>query len=136
MRVLLFVLMMLTAIPAGAQQGADPAAIQSVIDRQLEAFRHDDGAGAFGLASPMIQQMFATPSNFLAMVAQGYAPVYRAHGVTYGPLATLEGRLVQQVELSGPDGRRYLALYTMEKQPDGNWKVNGCELTELQSTSA
>jgi hypothetical protein len=37
---------------------------------------------------------------------------------------------VQSVELVGPDGGHYIALYRMEKQPDGSWKINGCELTE------
>ena len=30
----------------------------------------------------------------------------------------------------GPDGRPRIALYIMERQPDGSWKIDGCILTE------
>jgi ketosteroid isomerase-like protein len=28
-------------------------------------------------------------------------------------------------------GRAWLALYPMEKQPDGSWRINGCQLAPL-----
>jgi hypothetical protein len=28
----------------------------------------------------------------------------------------------------GPNGDFVVALYTMQKQPDGNWKILGCSL--------
>ena len=49
------------ATAAGAQpavSAADQAAIRDVIQSQVEAFRRDDGAAAFGYASPSIQGMF------------------------------------------------------------------------------
>jgi hypothetical protein len=29
----------------------------------------------------------------------------------------------------GPDGQPALALYAMERQPDGSWRIAGCTLT-------
>ena len=136
MRVVLVLLMLLGVSPAWAQAPGEAAAIESVIGDQIEAFRRDDGVRAFGLASPMIQGMFQTPETFMAMVAHGYPPVFRPREVRYGALVTVDGVLTQQVHLIGPDGRAYLALYAMEKQADGSWKINGCELTEDESVGA
>jgi hypothetical protein len=84
----------------------------------------------------MIQDMFGTPSNFIAMVQRGYPPVYRPRQRSFGELVTEDGQIVQKVGLVGPDGISYEALYTMEKQPDGSWKINGCQLTASEDVAA
>jgi hypothetical protein len=106
----------------------DAAAIHGVITRQIEAFQRDDAPGAFGLATPSIQGMFGTASTFLDMVRRGYPPVYRPRSVDFAALGQVDGAVVQNVELIGPDGLAYTARYTMEKQPDGSWRISGCEL--------
>jgi hypothetical protein len=115
---------------------ADRAAIASVIGRQIEAFRHDDADAAYGYASPMIQGLFGTASHFMAMVQQGYPPVYRPQSVHMGALVIRDGRIVQRVDIVGPDGRRELALYTMEQEADGTWRIDGCQLTEPDDVGA
>ena len=30
--------------------------------------------------------------------------------------------------ITGPDGKTYEALYSMERQADGTWRINGCTL--------
>jgi ketosteroid isomerase-like protein len=133
MRIVLGLLIALWAGAAHAQTGEDRMSIQSVITAQLEAFQHDDAGAAFEKASPMIQQLFGTPDNFIAMVQKGYPPVYRPRGSSFAGLEDGDdGQLIQKVELTGPDGRDYLALYIMQKQPDGSWKINGCQLTESE----
>jgi hypothetical protein len=136
MRIVLALVIGLIAGAAHAQTPADRAAIQSVITSQLDAFHHDDAVAAFEKASPMIQEMFGTPGNFLSMVQRGYPPVYRAQQSVFAGLDEQNGRIIQKVELVGPDGRDYLALYIMERQPDGSWKINGCQLTESEKVGA
>lgn len=114
-------------LPPGVS-GADRQSIEGVIARQLDAFRHDDAAGAYAFAAPSIQRMFPTPDIFMDMVRRGYAPVYRPSDVVFADLALRDGDLVQTVELTGPDGRPVTALYTMERQPDGSWRIAGCML--------
>ncbi len=116
------------ATPARAQAPPDAPAIRGVISRQLDRLRHDDAKGAFGLASPGIQAMFGTPEHFLAMVRDAYPPVYRPREVRFGTLATEDGVLVQHVLLVGPDGAPSEALYSMEHEPDGTWRIAGCAL--------
>ena len=36
----------------------------------------------------------------------------------------------------GPDGQNYEAVYTMERQPDGTWRINGCYLVKKPGLSA
>ena len=41
------------------------------------------------------------------------------------------GELVQPVRMTDAEGRAWLALYSMEKQSDGSWRINGCQLGRL-----
>jgi hypothetical protein len=119
--------------PARADDGgplgaADRDAIRSVIEAQLAAFRADDGATAFGFASPSIQRQFGNPATFLAMVKAAYLPVYRPREVQFRGLVELDGEPVQQVLLVGPDFVVVTAYYIMQQQADGAWRINGCVL--------
>ena len=115
---------------------ADRAAIKSVIESQMAAFLKDDAIQAFSFANPMIQRMFVTPERFMSMVREGYTPVYRPSNVVFGPLDLVEGQWIQAVSLVGPDGQPALALYTMEKQADGSWRIAGCSLTKSPGAGA
>jgi hypothetical protein len=118
----------LAQTPATDVGGADRAAIRGVIESQIAAFRRDDGAGAFAFASPTIKRMFGTPENFMDMVRGGYPQVYRPSAVGFGELMRAGDRLVQLVDIVGPDGLPVIAVYEMERQPDGSWQINGCSL--------
>jgi hypothetical protein len=107
----------------------DRTAMRTVIEGQLEAFRRDDAARAFAFASPEIQAKFGTPENFMAIVKTFYRPVYRPRRIGgFTEPRLIEGMITQPVLLIGPDGKFVLALYTMQKQPDGEWKITGCSL--------
>ena len=123
---------------AGAQQvnAGDSAAIHDVIQGQLDAFRRDDSQAAFGFAAPGIQSMFRSPEIFLEAVRQGYRPVYRPRQVEFRELKTIDGAIVQQVYVVGPDNEPKLALYIMEQQPDGSWRIAGCVLLDFEGQSA
>jgi ketosteroid isomerase-like protein len=133
----------LSAGPALAQQtapavsAADRAAIIAVIRDQMAAFQRDDAAGAFRFASPGIRGMFGQdPNQFLDMVRHGYQPVYRPRTTAFGITETAGGEIIQHVEVEGPDGITRTALYTMERQPDGSWRISGCFLTDSGAVGA
>ena len=132
-----FALLLAPAVPRAEDVGAaDAAAIKQVIADQLAAFQRDDAAGAYAFASPGIKTMFPTPDVFMGMVKQGYMPVYRPQKVEFLGLGTETGVIVQEVYLVGPDGQPVVARYTMERQPDGSWKISGCTLTRTPDLSA
>ena len=115
--------------PASASP-ADAAAIRAVIEHQLAAFQRDDAAAAFSDASPGIQAKFGTPDIFMEMVRTGYQPVYRPRETEFRDLVAGPAGLVQKVLFVGPDGRPVLAMYSMEREDDGNWRISGCVLLE------
>ena len=131
-----FVLLVAIAVTLAPAARADElyitqaAAIRSVIENQMAAFKVDDGPAAFAYASPTIQELFQTPEIFMSMVKTGYAPVYRPQEVEFRELMQAARGPVQVVHIVGPDGRAVLALYSMEQQPDGSWRIDGCTLTE------
>lgn len=120
--------------PAAAAQdvvrpaATDQQAIRGTIRSQLDAFQADDGARAFSYATPQLRDLFRTPENFMAMVRGGYQPVYRPQSVEFLDARILEGRIGQAVRFVGPDGRAVVAIYTMEQQPDGSWRIAAVQL--------
>jgi len=102
-----------------------------VIEAQLDAFKRDDAARAFSYAAPGIRATFGTPENFMAMVREEYAVVYRPSSLSFDVPMMAGGELVQPVRMTDAAGRAWLALYPMEKQPDGSWRINGCQLARL-----
>jgi len=112
------------------------AAVRRVVERQLLAFQRDDGEEAFSYAAPDIQARFGTPENFMRMVRGGYRAVYRPLQVSFQAAVLREGRLVQPLLVTGEDGRGQLALYLMERQPDGSWRIGGVTLLPTGGTGA
>jgi len=104
---------------------ADRAEVISVIESQVDAFRRDDAAAAFSLASPGIRAAFGDAQTFLAAVAAQYQPVYRPRQLKFLELAQVDDQWVQRVLVVGPKGEFVTALYPMVKI-DGQWRTNGC----------
>jgi hypothetical protein len=115
---------------------ADQEAVQAIIRSQLNAFLADDGATAFSFASPGIQGMFGSADTFMKMVRQSYPQVYRAREAEFRDVVEIHGRPTQRVLLVGPDGKPVIALYAMERQPDGSWRIDGCMLGKADDMTA
>lgn len=136
-RALAIVLALLAATPpAAALEELDRLAARSAIERQLDAFRRDDAAAAYDLASPSIQGMFPTKDIFLEMVRRGYPPVYRPRSFEFGPARDEGGLVEQSVRIQDGDGVDWDAVYSLERQPDGTWRISGCRLVKRPGESA
>lgn len=125
----------LMLFPTGAT-AQDSSAIRGVIDGQLQAFLADDVERAWSYASPGIQGMFRTTDNFMAMVRQGYAPVYRPKSYAFGELRPSPVGPEQEVRIVDAAGENWVAVYTMEQQPDGSWRIAGCRLVKAPPNTA
>jgi hypothetical protein len=127
----------LVAVPARAEvPAADRAAIEAAIRGQMAAFHADDAAAAYAFASPTIRRLFPDPHLFLRMVARAYPPVHRAAEARFRPPEPQQAGILQPVIVRGPDGRFWLARYTMQRQPDGSFLIDGCTLVALPDTGA
>jgi hypothetical protein len=131
----LFLLFLTPGVLRAEPNAADKAAFQEIIGAQISAFRADDGAKAFGFASPDLHAKFGSPGVFMDMVKSGYAPVYRPRSVEFRAVIDHTRGPEQQVFVIGPDGRGYLAHYMFERQPDGSWRISGCYLERAQDES-
>lgn len=121
-----------TPTPASAASDTlDGGAFQAVIESQVRAFGRGDWAAAFGYASPSIQAMFGDPERFSRMVMAGYEAVARPRVFEFEPPQMIDGRPTQPVYVVGPDGVPKRALYFMERQPDGSWRIDGVVLLPL-----
>ncbi|WP_284163738.1 DUF4864 domain-containing protein [Frigidibacter sp. SD6-1] len=114
---------------------AQDAEIEAVIGGQFEAFRAGDVEAAFGFASPFIRQVFGTAENFGRMVEGGYPAIWGADRVRYLGLREAGGRLLERVEVRGPDGAIRYYDYEMILI-DGTWRINGVWPVEDQSLGA
>lgn len=110
---------------------------QRIIAAQISAFRADDGPTAYNYAAPVVRNIFPTPEIFMSMVKRGYPQVYRPQSFNFTEaLIDPLGRPAQKMLVVGPDGKTYEALYSMEKQPDGTWRISGCTLLEIPGLDA
>jgi len=102
-----------------------------VITEQLDAFAHDDAPRAFSLATTGIQAQFGTPQVFIDMVRSAYPVVYRSKTVQFEKPALVDGEVIQPVRMTDAEGRAFIAHYSMQRQANGSWRINGCQLARL-----
>jgi len=125
----------LASFPALAGE-AEVRAAQSAIEGQLKAFQSNDGALAYSFAAPNVKRIFPSVDIFMGMVTSGYAPVRRPQTFAFGKVEELSSTsIVQQVMIVGPDGKDYEAVYTLELQPDGMFRITGCSLKAANTLS-
>jgi hypothetical protein len=121
----------LLIFPAHQLFAAEPVdTAQTIIQNQIEAFLNDDAETAYSFASPQIKGKFPDKSIFFDMVKRSYTPVYRPGNFAFGRSKVDGGTVVQEVLISGPDGKDWTALYFLVKQPDGSYKINGVQMLQ------
>jgi len=106
----------------------DVAAAQGIIRAQEQAFVRDDATAAYSYAAPAIKEIFPAPDIFMSMVQNGYAPVYRHKSFEFGDSKTEGNWIAQRVHIVDANGEAWEALYTLEQQADGSYKITGCSL--------
>ncbi|MBW7971392.1 DUF4864 domain-containing protein [Bradyrhizobium sp. BR 10289] len=118
----------LGAAPAFAD---DVAVAQGVIRAQEQAFARDDANAAYSYAAPAIREIFPAPDIFMSMVQNGYAPVYRHKSFEFGESKSEGNWVSQRVHIVDANGEAWEALYTLEQQADGSYKITGCSLLKV-----
>ncbi|WP_339028361.1 DUF4864 domain-containing protein [Bradyrhizobium symbiodeficiens] len=106
----------------------DVTAAQGVVRAQEQAFARDDAAGAYSHAAPALKEIFPAPDIFMSMVQSGYAPVYRHKSFEFSESKIEGSSIAQRVHIIDANGEAWEALYTLEQQPDGSYKITGCTL--------
>jgi hypothetical protein len=108
----------------------DAQQIQGIVVAQFQAFADDDADRAFQTATPAVQAAIGNPGHFLAMVRGAYPMVYRPGSVHFQKPEVDDGNVLQLVEIRDADGKSWLALFALERQPDDTWRISGCAVAE------
>ena len=103
-------------------------AIRKVISAQLAALKAGNADKAFSYAAPGIRAQFGDSTTFIAMVRQEYSPLLLARYTEFLDGAVIDGVIVQPLRLLAPDNSVLVALYTVERQRGGDWRITGCQI--------
>ena len=113
---------------APTMRASDWNAIKQVIGDQRAALVAGDGEKAFGYATPSLRAQFGDAGTFMAMVHLGYPTLLSARYTEFLEGAVIGGLIIQPLRLIDADNSVRVALYTMEKQDDGGWRISGCRI--------
>ncbi|HXL85120.1 MAG TPA: DUF4864 domain-containing protein [Casimicrobiaceae bacterium] len=109
-------------------RASDWKSIKQVIAAQRAALIAGEGAKAFGYATPAIRAQFGEADIFMAMVQVGYPALLTARYTEFLEGAVIDGLIIQPLRLVDADNSVRVALYTMEKQKTGAWRISGCRI--------
>jgi hypothetical protein len=125
------ILSVMMAFGAVAQQ----TEIEGTITSQIEAFKADDFEQAFSYATPNLQRLFQSPSNFERMVTSGYPMVWRPADVQYLDLQERAGDMYQKVQITDEKGALHLLMYRMQ-QTNAGWRIGGVQILKMPGATA
>ncbi|MEK1890593.1 MAG: DUF4864 domain-containing protein [Phyllobacterium sp.] len=111
-----------------AEEPVDTA--QLIIRNQIAAFLNNDAATAYSFASPAIQEKFLNQNLFFDMVRRAYQPVFRPGNIAFGRSRVEGDQIIQDVLITGPDGKDWTAVYQLVRQPDGAYRINGVQILQ------
>ena len=126
----------IVVLTAAVRLGAEPAPeheaqqVRSVIVTQLQAFGANDADGAFETTTPAVREAIGNPWHFLAMMRGAYPMVYHPASVTFIRAEVLGDAVLQLTEIIDDQGKSWLALFALERQPDASWRIGGCSVIE------
>lgn len=136
LRLVMAVAIGIAASAVAVRLGAEPLpeneaqSVRLIIVTQLQAFSHDDADGAFETTTPGVREAIGDARHFLAMVRGAYPMVYHPASVTFMRSEMLGGNVLQLAEIIDGQGKSWLALFSLEQQPDASWRISGLVVAE------
>lgn len=106
--------------------------IKAAVRGQILALAAHDADRAFGYLTPAIQDYFTSSKAFLRTLAKQVTPMIQAQRFAFMGVDRDAVGAVQKVLLTGPKGHQWLATFKVQRQPDGNWLINGCQVDAAQ----
>src|ERR1700689_1990932 len=111
------------------------ASSRAIVERQFDAFQRDDGEAAYALAAPTIKDMFSDADQFMAMVRDHYAPVYRHRSADFGAFKESGDEASLEATLVDGDNVVWTALYSFRRVSNGDWLISGCVLAKAEGSA-
>jgi len=123
------------ATPSHAADPAIDAQVRAVVQDQIDALAIGDADRAFSHASPKVQSIFGASDAFMAMVQNGYSALIRPQSFTIDEVLAEGDKAAVRAQVIDRDGRPFQAVYPLERQPDGRWRIDGCYLEPASGQS-
>lgn len=122
---------------AEAEDGAanSAQAITGVVRLQLEAFADDDAEKAFSLSTETTRNLAGTPNEFMQVIRRKFTPIYRHRQAFFSEPEIIGPHALQVVQLIDHDNLIWIAIYQVEQETDGAWRIDGCQLFETDDMS-
>lgn len=122
---------------ATAQPTADDwTEIKRVIAAQRDALVRGEKDEAFSFATPAIRKRYGDAEAFMRMVRESYHALLEARYVEFLEGAVIAGDVVQPLRLVLPDGTVLVAIYGMQRETDGRWRISACVIAPSTVRSA
>lgn len=109
---------------------AQAQAVREVVHLQINALADDDAEKAYSLTTSATQQLLGSPNNLLSFIKDEFAPIYRPRHAMFQETEIIGQHALQIVQLIDSSGLIWIAIYQVELETDGKWKVDGCRLFE------
>jgi hypothetical protein len=134
----LFAVLAIGAAGARAQsfQTEDHEAFRKLIQTQIDAFRRDDFAAAYAVTAPSMKALYPTLQAYTQVIRGRYAPLIKPRTVVFGTVSRTSQGPVQRVFITAPDGRAYVANFSLQRQPDNTWLIGGHTVTRDSGSQA
>lgn len=120
---------------AEEMNASDAFAIRTTVQSQLDAFAEDDAVKAFALATDSTRNLLGNAERFLQLIKDQYPPVYRNRLALFSNPEMIDGHALVMVRLTDPKNTVWIAIYEMQQDVEGSWKIDGCNLFETTSVS-
>jgi len=113
----------------------DAQAIREAVQSQLDAFADDDAVTAFELATTSVRTLFGDADHLLQIIKRQFPPVYRHRDVVFSIPEIVGGRALQLVRLTDAECQVWVAVFVMQQETSGSWRIDGCKLVKTNSVS-
>lgn len=122
-----------TAAAAAPLNAIDVRSIQAVVRSHIDALTQDDAEQVFESATSATQVEFGSAEDFLQLIKREYRPIYQSRQAIFSYPEVIDGDTIQMVNVTDDSSHVWVALFRMERDSDGSWKIDGCELLETAS---
>ena len=107
-----------------------------MIAAQREALVRGAQDEAFAFATPAIRQRYGDAETFMRMVRESYRALVEARYAEFLDGAVIAGDVVQPLRLVLHDGTVLVAIYGMQREADGRWRISACVIAPSTVRSA
>lgn len=115
--------------PAVARTGLSAVELNRIrtsIRGHIQALSQRDAAGAYDSLTPAIQEYYSNSNAFLTYLQKQLKPLVNVKSFAFTSIEREATDAIQQVVLTGAEGREWIARFHLERQSDGRWAIMGC----------